>query len=125
MQLRTAPRNMRQLSALLVREVRPGTVCSLPLVPRSRVFIETAAASAETNMAGGLRGMRIHITNTSTGQVTEIDERQLRDIKTDLRRSKRLNIRGESTLYIWHGPEASAPVLEYRDMHGKKARRII
>jgi hypothetical protein len=69
--------------------------------------------------------MKLHITNTETGQVTEIDERQLKDIRTALRKDAGLNMRGSTTLYIWHGPEAPAPVLQYRDMHGRKARSVI
>jgi hypothetical protein len=69
--------------------------------------------------------MKLHITNTDTGQATILDERQIKDLVRNLRRSEHLALRGDVTLYIWHGKEAPAPALVFRDFQGRKGATVI
>ena len=69
--------------------------------------------------------LNLIITHTDTQAQVRLTENDLADLIHQLTRAEALNTRHDATLYIWHGKLAPSPVLELRDIHGKKGRMML
>lgn len=69
--------------------------------------------------------MRLIITNTDTQEKTILKADDLAEHIRSLQKQEQMNRRADATLYIWHGKLAPSPVLELRDIHGKKGRMML